>query len=503
MYQLVVRYLVGTVLLACLLSLLDFLPFKTTDIVQTAFLTLALTYVTNTLFAALFKVSTNKESLLITALILTLTIGPGTITELALPIAIASIAAVGSKFLLRWHNHHIFNPAAVGLLAATLLTSSGSSWWIGTPPLSWITIGGGLIICYKIRRVKAAVLFVLVYLGAFAILNLTALDLATSLSLIKTLLIGSPLVFLATIMMVEPATSPSSLRNKYVYAAFVALAIVGLQTYAPSIAVSFELALLAGNVLTRIIEPHNTFQMTLSERQSRAHSIESFFFEAVPPVKFTAGQFLEWTVPHAKPDSRGNRRWFTLASSPRSNRIELTTKFATKGSSFKTALQALKIGDRIWAHGLEGDFILPENKDRPLVFIAGGIGITPFHSMIQFLLDSGESRNITLIYAAKTAEELIYQEVFEEAKRAFGLKLLTVVSEGSPLPSGRVGAVDAVLLTQEVPEITSADVFVSGPEPMVETLSQTLRELGVANSAIHQDFFPGYLASDVEQINGR
>ncbi len=245
------------------------------------------------------------------------------------------------------------------------------------------------------------------------------------------------------------------------------------------------------------MEPNNQFQMTLVKIETLSPSICSFFFEAVPQFTFEPGQFLEWTIPHPNPDSRGTKRWFTLASSPTEKLIQLTTRFADQGSSFKTALQNKKIGDHIWAHGVEGDFNLPDDKRAPLVFIAGGIGITPFRSMVKYLLDTNEKRDVILLYAAKSPADLIFLDLFEKARTVLSLKLVTIVSQPTAEWTGNSGTVDRNFISNEIPNIASAQVYVSGPEPMVETLSGTLRSIGVANNSIHQDFFPGYLASIV------
>jgi ferredoxin-NADP reductase len=297
-------------------------------------------------------------------------------------------------------------------------------------------------------------------------------------------------------MLVEPATSPTS-RNLWPgYAVLTAAIALLLQRYLPTVPYSLELALLGGNILTRVVERRNTFPLTLIRREKLTSNIESFFFEIAPRIHFQPGQFLEWTVPHAAPDSRGIRRWFTIASAPTEPVIQLTTRFSKKSSSFKASLRSLKIGDRIVAHGLEGDFTLPADKTKGLVFIAGGIGITPFRSMIKFLLDSGEARDITLIYATKRVEDLVFMNIFEQAKEAFGIKIVPVVAEPDTTWHGRAGRVDQALFTEEAPDIKTSEVYISGPEPMVESISGLIRDLGVPNHSIHQDFFPGYPAND-------
>lgn len=496
MYQAVLRFLVGSLVLALLLGTFNKIAFDEFAILQTTVLALIFCYIFQRIFERIFRVAGNKESWLITALIIALIVGPSNVEDIWLPLGTAAAAAIGSKFLLTWHKRHIFNPAAFGIVVMAITLGTGSSWWIGTMPFSLLTVIGGLLIAYKIRRVSSVMVFLAVYLIGFIGLNSTELSLTTNLELVRALLLDTPLLFFASIMLIEPATSPTGRRNRVLYAAAVAAGIVSVQRFWPGIQFSFELVLLGGNGLTRLVERGGSLPVTLVKREKLTESIESFFFETSPKLNFTPGQFLEWTVPHANPDSRGIRRWFTIASSPTEPYLQLTTRFAEKSSTLKSAMRQLQPGQQISAHGLEGDFVLPADKTAAIVMIAGGIGITPFRSMIRFLLDRGEARDITLIYAVRQAEDLVFMDVFEQAQRAFGLKLVPVVAEGSASWQGKVGRIEKQLLNAEAPEINHSEVYISGPEPMVEALSGVVRELGTPNSAIHQDFFPGYDASD-------
>lgn len=498
MYQLVVRYLLGLIVIAAGLSIFERLNFQWLEIVTTFVIAILACFIVNYFLAKFLKIAVNKESWLISAAILTLIIGPGDVEKIGLPIVVAGAAAMLSKFVLKWHNRHIFNPAAVGVLVMSLVAGTGSSWWVGIMPLTIVVILGGLVIAYKVRRLKMVGIFLATYLVGFFLLNGTQLDLVTNQKLLTSVLLNSPLIFFATIMLIEPATSPTGSLVKKLYGAFVAIVILLVQRFLPEVNYSIEIGLLAGNLLTRVVERTGNLPMTLVKKEALSPSIESFYFETSPKINFQPGQFFEWTVPHSQPDSRGLRRWFTIASSPTEKYVQLTTRFAQKSSTLKTTLRNLRVGEHIWAHGLEGDFVLPTDKTKALTFIAGGIGITPFRSMIKYLVDHGESRDITLVFAAKKEEDLIFQDLFSQASEAFGLKLIPVLSEPGKGWQGLSGTIDGTLLKREVPGITASDVYVSGPEPMVETLSQKLRDIGVPNSSIRQDFFPGYLASDVE-----
>ena len=93
--------------------------------------------------------------------------------------------------------------------------------------------------------------------------------------------------------------------------------------------------------------------------------------------------------------------------------MTITTKFNNESSSFKKALKQLQPGDEILMSDPMGDFVLPMLIQTPLIFVAGGIGITPFHSILSWLTATKENRPIKLLYAVNTEDEIIFQETFD------------------------------------------------------------------------------------------
>lgn len=210
-----------------------------------------------------------------------------------------------------------------------------------------------------------------------------------------------------------------------------------------------------------------------------AKNITSFWFKPDRDVRYIAGQFIELRIPHADKDSRGEKRWFTLSSSPTDKLLSITTKHAAEnGSSFKEALHSLKEGTQLDMASPMGDFIMPKDPSIPLVFVAGGIGCTPFHSIIKYVQDSGETRDITLLYAANSEEEVAFKDTFTP----LGTKFKTIIGE----------RLDAQLI-KDLGGVTDAHyVYLSGPEPMVEALEKDLKNLGINKKHLHTDFFPNY-----------
>lgn len=230
-------------------------------------------------------------------------------------------------------------------------------------------------------------------------------------------------------------------------------------------------------------------KVIFGHKEDITETISTFYFKPEQPVHYTAGQYTQLTVPHKKPDDRGDKRWFTLSSPPGKEFLTITTRSAgNKGSSFKKALFSLEPGTELHMADPMGDFVLPKLIQTPLVFVAGGIGITPFHSMLEWLADTKEERPIKLLYGVRTEDDIIFQETFDRS----GVQPTVVVSEPSAAWGGQRGQLNAeMILGLEEPSEDTL-VYVSGPEPMVQALAKDLHKAGLKKAQIVTDEFPNY-----------
>lgn len=491
MYRLVLYYLVALLVAAALLGFFGVLPYSPGDLAFSTLLILATCGIANIAFARTFGASPNVESVYITALILALIITPVAPTDHAGVgfLIFASAWAMASKYIFAIGRKHLFNPAAFGVALSALLIGHSATWWAGgNLPLLPFVLLGGLLIVRKIRRADLVLSF-----GVAALLTaaLTASGSTYSTALTQTLL-HSSFFFLAFAMLTEPLTMPPTRLLRILYGTIVGF-LFAPNVHLGSLYLSPELALLVGNVFVYVVSPKGRFLLMLMKKNELADGTYEFAFAPDRPFAWRPGQYLEWTLSHRFNDDRGNRRYFTIASSPAEDMVRLGVKFHEPKSSFKRALDAMKTGDTISASHLAGDFVLPKDATKKLVFIAGGIGVTPFRSMVQHLVDTKDPRAITLLYSNKTASEIAYKDVFDSAAQAIGMKTVyALTDEPSPVPGTHAGKIDGALIKREVPDYAERTFYISGPHGMVEAFKKTLRGMGVSRLRIKTDYFPGF-----------
>lgn len=491
MYRLVLYYLIALLVLATVFGLFGVIPVDPANLAFSTLLILAVSWAANATFARSFRAPANVESVYITAFILALIISPVAYTDYAGVgfIVFAAAWAMASKFILAVHKKHIFNPAAFGVAFAALAINQGATWWAGGYlPLFPLMFIGGVLIARKIRRFDLVVSFLVVALLTIAA-TATNGRVGTALSLT---LLRSPIFFLAFVMLTEPLTMPPMRLGRLCYGAIVGF-LFAPNVHLGPILFTPELALLAGNLFTYFISPEGRFTLTLVEKNKLADGTYEFVFVPDALFDFRPGQYLEWTLESHVSDNRGNRRYFTIASSPTEKDVRLGVKFYEPKSGFKLALDALKVNGTVSASQLAGDFVLPKNPEKKLVFIAGGIGVTPFRSMVRYLVDTNDTRPVTLLYSNKTASEIAYKETFDEAERAIGMKIIYALT-GEPAPVSGVhnGKIDAALIAKEIPDYKERIFYISGPHGMVKASADILRGMGVPRLNIKTDHFPGF-----------
>ncbi|MEP7189944.1 MAG: RnfABCDGE type electron transport complex subunit D, partial [Roseiflexaceae bacterium] len=474
-----------------LLAFVGVLPYDPFALLFTIAIEVAVCAITNVIFAKAFGVPANTDSVYISALILALIITPLQSTHDLWFLGWSAVLAMASKYILAINRKHLFNPAAFAVALTYLTINQSASWWVGDATMLPFVLIGGILIVRKIRRFDLVVSFLLAALAT--ILGLSILNRAPIIATLQQTLIYSPLLFFAFVILTEPLTTPPARRSQIYYGMLVGV-LFAPQFHIGSFYTTPELAILIGNLFAYVVSPKAAFMLRLKEKVQLAPDIYDFIFVPTRKFAFAPGQYMEWTLGHNQPDSRGNRRYFTLASSPTEDTLRLGVKFYQHSSSFKSALLAMDQQSEIVAAQVAGDFVLPNDPRQKCVFIAGGIGITPFRSMITYLLDTHQQRPIIMFYANKTASDIVYKDIFDRAQRELGIKTIyTITDKRQLLPTRnvQVGYLSPQLIKDEVPDYLDCTFYISGPPAMVDSFKAALRQIHVKNSQIKTDFFAG------------
>lgn len=490
MYRVIIYALMAIVVAAFGLSAIDQLGFKLTSLAGSLALLLALGFITHQIFMRLFRSAASSESWLITVLILFLALKPASTLADYSVLALGIVLAVASKYVFTFGNRHIFNPVAIALLILGLLGSGEVFWWVGSQFLLPVVLIAGIFIVRKMRDFTAVLTFLLVAISVFVVTRGINIE---TVELVRQMIMSGPIIFFATVMLTEPQTSPTNGKQRLIFAALVGIMFSIPLQIAPIYA-SPELALVVGNILAFGLNFKRRLKLRLKSSAEAAAGIHEFTFLSDRPFVFKPGQYLEWTLPHKKTDSRGDRRFFTIASSPTESEVKLVIRYdEAHSSSFKRALMAMQPGEAISAAQLTGNFVLPKDKAKKLVFIAGGIGITPFRSMMKYLVDNNDTRSITLYYTSLSAYGFGFWDLFNQAM-SVGLRPYYVIT-GQEIPpgwAGKSGFLTAENIKTEVADYKNNMYYLSGPPMMVGGYKKMLLSAGIPRKNIKTDYFPGF-----------
>lgn len=497
MYRLVLYALIFLVALAIPLSVYNKVPFSTTDLLYSIIAIFTVSFITNKIFSWAFDVPTNVESVYISALILILIVTPTTTSDPTSYLSFVcwvSALTMASKYLFALNKKHIFNPVAIAAVITAYTINQSPSWWVGTTYMAPFVAIVGFLIVRKIRRSDLVLSFLFVSILVTilpGIINNSSVPVLTNL---YRAIFQSPILFLAVFMLTEPLTTPPTRLMRIIYGSIVGLLFFP-NIHIGSVYLTPEFALIIGNLFAYIVSPKERLLLALKEKFNIAKDTYEFSFIGGEKLSFLPGQYLEWTLKHRDPDSRGNRRYFTVSSSPTEDTLKLGVKFYPELSSFKNKLLFLNKGDTIIASQCAGEFVMPKDIKTKLVFIAGGIGITPFRSMIKYCIDKNERRDIVLLYSNKKVEDIAYKNILNEAELKNGIKTLYVVTDEKQNTQNinmRNGYIDANMIQKEIPDFKERTFYISGPHSMISMFEKTISDIGVPKGRIKVDFFPGF-----------
>src|ERR671925_2275729 len=222
------------------------------------------------------------------------------------------------------------------------------------------------------------------------------------------------------------------------------------------------------------------------------------------PLNYTAGQFAFFDIGGVYNDPKGPIRHFTISSSPTENFIMFSTRI--RESPYKKRLSTLEEGSRVKVRGPEGQFVLHEDYSKPAVFLSGGIGVTPFRSMIKYAADKQLPIKIVMFDSNRNQENTLFKKEFDEyVKINRNLKIVYTITEeeeqGSQDASimqqwrGERGRIDKAMLTKYLTddEIRNSIFYTCGPPGMIKAMQHLIQnELNIPEDRIKVEEFTGY-----------
>lgn len=238
------------------------------------------------------------------------------------------------------------------------------------------------------------------------------------------------------------------------------------------------------------------FVIRLFDKKIIAFDTMAFIFDKPNVFNYIAGQSMDLTIINPKEsDEKGNTRTFSIASSPFEDRLMIATRISD--SAFKKNLKNLKKGTIIKMTGPYGKFTLPDSSSVPVVFLNGGIGVTPARSIITNALNLKMNHRIYLFYSMKTPEHGIFaNEFLYLQKNSQNFTFVPTITRSNELRSdwdGETGHISIEMLDKYLKSgIISNIYFISGPMEMVSALSKMLTQAGIKDKNIRTEDFPGY-----------
>jgi len=237
------------------------------------------------------------------------------------------------------------------------------------------------------------------------------------------------------------------------------------------------------------------YKTKLKGQKSLCAGTTAFYFEKPEELEFEAGQFFNFTLLSPdETDLEGNTRALSIASAPHDRNLMVAMRLRT--TAFKRTLNSLPLGTELLLQGPFGSMTLPRNTTRPAVLLAGGIGITPFSSLIRNAAESPSPRRLFLFYSVRVPEEAAFLEELQEIEQC-KMRYKCICTVTQPEKSrmswrGETGRISIELLSKWIPDLNVPIYYIAGPPGMVTGVRRMLIGAGVAEEDIRAEEFYGY-----------
>lgn len=233
----------------------------------------------------------------------------------------------------------------------------------------------------------------------------------------------------------------------------------------------------------------------LNGREQVAEGTMAFYFDRPNGFEFRAGQAIDVTLLNPpQTDPEGDIRTFSIASPPFEDRLMVTTRM--RDTAFKRSLRDVPLGTVVQIGDAGGSLTLHKNSSKPGVFLAGGIGITPFLSILRQAAKDKLAHHLYLFYANRRPEDAPFLDALNELQKAnpnfVFVPSMTKMAE-SHLPWTReIGFIDGKMLGKNIPNLQGPIYYLAGPPAMVVALRQMLSAAGADEDDIRTEEFSGY-----------
>lgn len=233
------------------------------------------------------------------------------------------------------------------------------------------------------------------------------------------------------------------------------------------------------------------FNTKLISKKEVARDTMEFRFEKPEGLEFRAGNSFDWTIVNpSETDKEGNTRTFSTLSTPTDRYIGFATRM--RDTAYKRVLKNADPGLEIKIEGPFGTFFLHKDELKPAVFLAGGVGITPFMSILRDVSEKKLSHKIFLFYSNKTIEDAAYlQELQELEKENQNVALIAIMTKDEKW-KGEKGHVNKEILEKYLGDLISPTYYMAGPPQMIAGLREILVEAGNDEESMKWEEFSGY-----------
>jgi len=233
----------------------------------------------------------------------------------------------------------------------------------------------------------------------------------------------------------------------------------------------------------------------LKDRRQVAEGTIAVYFEKPDGFEFVGGQSIDLTlIDPPETDAEGNTRAFSLASAPGESDLMIATR--QRDTAFKRVLKGLAPGSKVKIEGPFGSLTLHRKNVRPAVILAGGIGITPFRSMICQAIADGTGHRLFVFYSNRRPEDAAFLPELQELARLHSnltlIATMTKLEDSGRAWSGETGYIDREMLRKFAGGLVDPVYYVAGPPALVAAIKDMLSESGVNEDDVNSEDFSGY-----------